>query len=374
MAQILAVEIGGSQVRAAIVEDTEGPPDDGHIGGVGPQDTPIQHEVGIQRDILELTPESLIEEVMQIADMVVRKAEGPQAGRVKVNIVGIGVAIAAEVDMSSRAIIPTYTKTWSRDEFYDPLLERLRQVYSTVTPNNVVIGNLSNMAAVGELYHLMRDRQRSSRQIVYLLIGGGIGTGIIINGQPYIGAHGLAGEFGHNVVVPNGPECQDCGLKGCVAAMASGDAILRKVIPAIEQGEGYRILEDMQRRRDKPHTYDALGTRPFSHPGYRDIKRIDGRAVCAAAERGDPLAEDALKEAAYYVGQCMAQIIHALNPDMLVLGGLAMRSNIMFQKAFLVSQQFTLPTAWQGLRIIQSQLGDHAAMIGVARRVSPGTP
>ncbi len=64
------------------------------------------------------------------------------------------------------------------------------------------------------------------RGLGFVSIGTGISAGIVLDGRPVTGAHGLAGEIGHVVAVPNGPTC-GCGLRGCLEAVASGPAIVR---------------------------------------------------------------------------------------------------------------------------------------------------
>jgi glucokinase len=101
------------------------------------------------------------------------------------------------------------------------LCDRLESVYGAPCH----IDNDVNVAALGA-YHLLRDDHKIS-DLAYLSIGTGIAAGIILRGRMHRGHRGVAGEIGHFPLLPDGPECE-CGLRGCLEALASGSAIARQ--------------------------------------------------------------------------------------------------------------------------------------------------
>ncbi len=88
--------------------------------------------------------------------------------------------------------------------------------------HRVEVGNDANLGALGEW---MWGSGRGVDHMAYVKAATGIGAGFIVNGQPYVGAGGTAGELGHTVVDPGGPICR-CGNRGCLETLAAGPAVL----------------------------------------------------------------------------------------------------------------------------------------------------
>src|SRR5919108_1261359 len=80
----------------------------------------------------------------------------------------------------------------------------------------------AHLAALGE--H-RRGAAKGYNELIYMTVSTGVGAGLILRGELYAGAHGIAGEVGHIVVQPGGPRCR-CGNYGCVEAVASGTGIM----------------------------------------------------------------------------------------------------------------------------------------------------
>ncbi|MHB8819570.1 MAG: ROK family protein, partial [Bellilinea sp.] len=109
-----------------------------------------------------------------------------------------------------------------------PLRDLLEEEFHT----RVLLGNDANLAAIGEWRY---GAGIGYDNLLYLTISTGIGGGAIINGKLMTGARGLAGEFGHFTIVPNGPLC-GCGHRGHLEAVASGTAIAKYVSERIALG------------------------------------------------------------------------------------------------------------------------------------------
>jgi glucokinase len=220
-----------------------------------------------------------------------------------------------------------------------PLAEWLRERFGAPA----VVENDANAAALGEWRY---GAGRETRHFLYVTVSTGIGGGIVIGGELYRGADGLAGEIGHMVVDPDGPRCT-CGRRGCLEALAAGPAIARRARELLaahhRPGEG-RILLELVRG---------------------DPERITAREVAAAAARGDPLAAEILREAGEAVGFGLAQAISLLNPERVALGGGVIKAGEAFLKHVRKAAEMR---AFPGARveIVLAELGDDAPLWGAA--------
>ncbi len=134
--------------------------------------------------------------------------------------------------------------------------------------------------------------------MVFFAIGTGIGGGVVIDGRLRLGELGAAGELGHQTILPDGPLC-GCGNHGCLEALASGPAIA---------AEGARLLHSGM----APKLYELAQGR---------IGAVTPTLMAAAAEAGDEAVRDVLVRAATYIGIGAANMVTALHPDLVVLGG-----------------------------------------------------
>ena len=185
---------------------------------------------------------------------------------------------------------------------------------------------------------------RGLRNLVLLTLGTGIGGGIIIGGELYLGACGSATEIGHMIIDVNGPECR-CGNNGCLEALASGTAVARDAIRRIRQGEKSSLMEM------------AGG----------EAEEITAEMVATAARKGDSLALDALSQAAYYLGVGMVNLVNIFNPEMIVLGGgMAEQEELFIDPARRIVAARAFQISAQAVRIVTAQLGNEAGVYGAA--------
>ncbi len=157
--------------------------------------------------------------------------------------------------------------------------------------------NDANAAALGE-YRFGAGQGRD--HLLHVNVGTGIGGGLVLHGQVYQGATGMAGEIGHMVVQPGGPPCT-CGRRGCLEALASGPAIARDARKRLgrDPGRGQRLLS-------------LVGG---------DARRLTAQAVSEAAAQGDELAQEVLDQAAKMLGLGIANAINLINPERVTVGG-----------------------------------------------------
>ena len=142
------------------------------------------------------------------------------------------------------------------------------------------IANDANCFALSEAL----DGAGKGESVVFgVIMGTGVGSGIVVNGQLIEGLQHIAGEWGHNCLEPNGPKCY-CGKLGCVETFLSGSGLAREYI---------------------------------THGGQAGL---DAKAIVAAAA-GDPIAETAMQRYLDRFGRALAVVINILDPHVIVLGG-----------------------------------------------------
>ncbi|EPU3918222.1 ROK family protein [Aeromonas hydrophila] len=191
----------------------------------------------------------------------------------------------------------------------------------------VLIANDANCFALAET-HLgaVRQHHPDAKVVFGIIMGTGVGSGIVINGRILNGHHGIAGEWGHNVLSPDGPECY-CGKRGCVETFISG--------PALETW------------------YQAKAKRHLS------------LAKIAAATAHDHVAKLTIDRLHLLFGQALANVVNILDPDVIVIGGGV--GNV--QSLYSVGRETILPFLFNprfATPIIAPALGDSAGVFGAA--------
>jgi glucokinase len=161
----------------------------------------------------------------------------------------------------------------------------------------VVVENDGNIAAWGEYRY---GAGRGTSDLTLVTVGTGIGGGIVINGQLFRGAHGVAGEIGHINAVPDGRPC-GCGRHGCLEQYASGNALVRdaRALAAERRGEAGVLL--------------SLGD--------GTPEGVQGVHVTEAARAGDPVAMEAFTQVGAWLGRGLADLAAVLDPEVFVIGG-----------------------------------------------------
>jgi predicted NBD/HSP70 family sugar kinase len=156
----------------------------------------------------------------------------------------------------------------------------------------------------------------------------GLGAGLVVDGRLLGGEDGSSGDIGH-IRVPSDhePRCR-CGLYGCVAAYASGYALLNQL--------GLRTLDEVVRR----------------------------------GEAGDPAVKAALTTAGGHVGGVLAALVSMLNPGVVVLSGIIGRIPDVVEAVSRQVRATALSHSTAGLRIVPGGFGEHAVPIGLARLVT----
>lgn len=269
----------------------------------------------------------------ETADAVARAVEGLRRGR---DVSAVGVGAAGFVDRD-RAVVSFAPNLPWRDE-------PLQQDVAARVGLPVVIENDANATAWAE-YRF--GAGRGCDDLCVVALGTGIGGGIVLGGRLVRGAFGVAGEFGHVRVVPDGRLC-GCGNRGCWEQYASGRALVREA-------------------RDRAALHPATATRLLRLVD-GDVHRISGEAVSRAAADGDPAAGAAFAEVGRWLGQGLADIAAVLDPARFVVGGGVARAGELLMEP--ARRAFQAALTGRGHRpvaaIVTAELGDAAGLIGAA--------
>jgi glucokinase len=201
------------------------------------------------------------------------------------------------------------------------------------------VDNDANVAALGE--HRF-GAGRGCQDMLYITVSTGVGGGWVLNGQPWRGAEGMAGEIGHAVVDPNGPRCL-CGKRGCVERLASGPYIAQRAREWLaEQPDRGQVLRRL------------VGD---------DADKVTAQLVSQAAAQGDELAWEALYVAAWGLGVGIGNAANLINPERFILGGGVTKSGDRFWEVVRqVARETALPEVH--FDIVPAALGDDAPLWG----------
>ncbi|WP_308127968.1 ROK family protein [Modestobacter italicus] len=306
----LGIDIGGTKVAGGVVAP------DGTILDTARRATPGK-SVSATEDA-----------IAAVVDELAERHGGP--------LVGVGVGAAGWFDRTGDTVLFSPHLAWRNQALRKDLAVRLQRP--------LWVGNDADAAAWAEYRY---GAARSSDLVVMITLGTGIGGGLVIDGRLQRGAHGVAGEWGHMRVVPDGRLCA-CGNRGCWEQYASGNAL----------GHTAREVAD-----NSPAAAADLLDRVGG-----DAARITGEVVATAAADGDPLAVELLCEVGTWLGQGIADLSAILDPDVVVIGG----GVSVLGETVLAPARERLERALPGRgfrpgpRVAAAQLGAQAGLVGAA--------
>jgi glucokinase len=197
----------------------------------------------------------------------------------------------------------------------------------------VAIENDGDAAALGEAGW---GAGRNKKTLMYVTIGTGIGTGLLLDGKLYRGVDQSHAEIGHHLVDPSGPPCV-CGFRGCWESLAAGPAMVAWV------------------ERNAPTEYP--------HRAGLTAKRI-----CELAQQGDTWAMRAVDNEGRYLGLGIANLVTMFVPEIIVLGGSVMKSAELFLEEIrktIVASCRLVP--FEKTELALASLGEDSNLIGAAR-------
>lgn len=237
-------------------------------------------------------------------------------------IFGIGIAMHGVVDVA--AGISLYSANSGLRNVH------IKEVLENTFDLQVIVENNSRAMALGEYwfgdYGLLKS-------FAVVNIGRGVGSGIIEEGKLRYGAQEIAGEIGHMTISLDGEKCS-CGNQGCFETFVTGDAIVRRA------------------KKQIPDAPDDL----------------TGEKVYAFALKGHTAYQKVLEEIGVLIGIGIVNLIHAVNPEKIVLGGGVMKSHDFLMPSILatIQQRALTEKARKNTLITLSRVGDDATVLGAA--------
>ena len=202
------------------------------------------------------------------------------------NLLGIGIGVPGIMDMDSGKIRESNLPGWSDTPVRKEIERRLR--------TRVILENDANSAAFGEKW---LGAARHVDDMAIITLGTGVGGGLVFGGRIWHGMNGMAGEFGHTTIEPDGVLC-GCGNRGCVEQYASASAVVRMAKAAIASGHA-----------------PALAKAASSDPEF------SAKAVYNLAIQGDLDARRIFQHVGRALGILIANLVSSLNLPMYVVGG-----------------------------------------------------
>jgi glucokinase len=266
-----------------------------------------------------------IEDVVRLFAPFVEKA-----GHISGDFRAVGLSLCGNVMMETGEAILTPNLHWR----YIPIGSLLSERYHVP----VFVATDVYMAGLAEL---IWGKARGNRYFAWATIGTGFGGYLFLDGRPYGGYHGFAGNFGHNTIDDiNGYLC-GCGKKGCLETYAAGPAIARAGQKAVNEGRS-RILADL-----------AHGA------------AITSAMVFEAETKGDQSAKDIISDVVKKVAIGLSGLVNTLDLELIILGGGVVRGNPGIVDRIGVSIRPYLMTeeAKRDLRI-EKESFDNSALIG----------
>lgn len=254
-------------------------------------------------------------------------------------IKAVGIAAAGYVLYKEGVVVEAPNIAWH--------MAPLKMIAAEAAGVPAFLDNDAISAAAGERF---AGAAKGAGDFICLTLGTGLGGGAYVGGKLLRGNRGMAAEFGHITIDPDGPAC-GCGRKGCLEAFASGTALGRTAAGLIGTNRNRSLIEI--------HMGEASG--------------ITGKAVATAAEQGDEIALEAIEIWSDWLGRGIASLIHSFDPKIVVLGGGVSESGHLFlglvRDAVL---EHGIRSLVEGVPIVLSKLGNKAGIVGAAALAREG--
>lgn len=303
MRHVLAADIGGTRMRAAVVRE-----DSAILARMSAPTAPAE---GF---------DAATERLALLFQQVAARALAP-------DLLAIGISTAGPVD----PVDGTYRHPPNLDGWHG---RSMAPLLAEMLGMPVRVGHDATLAALAE----MRWGARSgAKHLIYLTVSTGIGAGIIVDGRPVLGASGGAGEVGHLIVAPGGARCA-AGCPGCLEGNASGRAIALAARAAVESGA----------RTSLPASATAA-------------------EVFAAADAGDAVAAAIVEGAIGHLAAGIAGLLAVFDPEAIILGGGVAEGLVPRWDALIEAvRERALPRYASGVPVELTTLGDDVGLFGAA--------
>jgi glucokinase len=315
---IIGIDLGGTNI----------------VAGAMPEDGSQEMAMRAEPTRAERGADAVVDRIVAMIAEVIAEVEASHGAKSQ-DFLGVGVGAPGPLDRENGVVVVAPNLGWRNFPLRDEIANRIRLP--------VTLDNDANCATMGEWWC---GAARGARSVVGLTIGTGIGGGIVLDGQLYHGASDVAGEIGHVTIDANGRHCR-CGNYGCLEAYASGPAIALRAREALERdlaSEEPSILPQM-----------AGG----------DLDALTAAMVYEAANQGDAVALEVVRDTARFLGTGIANLLNILNPDVLVLaGGVTQAGARLFEPLRAEVRRRAFRPAVEACRIVAGTLPGTAGVVG----------
>ena len=308
MTLAVGVDIGGTKVAAGVVDER---------GGVLAR---------ARRSTPSRDPRAVEDTIVEVVGVLRRQHE----------VAAVGIGAAGFVDADRARVLFAPHLAWRNEPLRDEVAARIDLP--------VVVENDANAAAWAEWRF---GAGRGEDRLVCVTLGTGIGGGIVLDGAVQRGRHGMAGEFGHMVVYPDGHRCE-CGNRGCLEQYASGNVLGREARELARAGSPVTV--------------------PLMERVGGVVDDLVGPVITEAARDGDACAIELFEDVGRWLGIGLANLAAALDPGIFVIGGGVSDAGELLLRPARLSFRRTL--TGRGFRpeprIVAAALGPEAGLVGAA--------
>ena len=312
----IGVDLGGTNLRVAAVDE---------------------HGLVIER--MSLSTQLSLGRDRVIDDMCAGIQRLTQKLAASSKLLGIGIGVPGIIDMAAGTVREAANLPgWAGFPVRAEIERRLR--------TKIILENDARVATLGEKW---LGAGRAVDDMAMLTLGTGVGGGLVLGGKIWYGMNGMAGEFGHFTVEPEGHPC-GCGSRGCLEQYASATAVVRMAREVASGGA----------------------------TGVAGISELSSKAVYELAKQGDPDAQRVFAKMGWALGIVLADLVNGLNLPMYVIGGGAESAwdafaPSMFEElqarsvVYAATNPDGTPTAAGKTIITRAMLGSGAGLLGAAR-------
>ena len=305
---LIGVDIGGTSIKSAILNR--------------------RAEIFFSKTVKTLSHRDS-KHILNDVDLLIRECER-KACESNINIKGIGIILPGYPDRNG--IVSFIPNIPSLTNF--PIKKYLSK--NRKTP--IIFENDGNAAAYGEY---ILGQEKKFRNIIVLILGTGVGSGVIVDGKILRGRDKISGELGHITLNPEGPKCS-CGKKGCLEAYFSAYAM-------------NRLAKDIMKE-------NCDSTLEKYEP-----EKIDPYIIAAEARSGDKISRHIYKYCGKWLGIGISVFINVFNPEKVILAGGISKSSDLFVQPMMAEVKSNIhPQYYDNIVIEISKFTDSLGIVGAA--------
>lgn len=300
MAYVIGLDVGGTTIK----------------GGVFAGSTSVAAEIRIRTYEKNNERDEILSSMVRAIEQLKQEAHNLKLGELEGIGIGVPGFVKSSIGVVSKAVniglIEVNVKKWIEAQVGVPC---------------VVQGD----ARTGAFAEHLCGAAKGVSSLLYVVLGTGVGSGVILDGHIHEGEHSLSGEIGHTIIDPDGKRCA-CGKRGCLETMASGPSIVEAYL---EKGE------------------DGLDV------SSEDIARL--------AMEGDPSALEAYADAARALAVALSNYCTVVDPAMVVVGGgVSLAGTVLFSPLREFFALYAPTEVNQLIPIVPAMLGDRSGIIGAS--------